>query len=189
MVGKTLALIFGTTLLLACEGCGESSGGTPNGTSSGTSGTLGTSVGSGTVDGQGGFTVVTAKRADPEPFREKARLEVVLSTDPACGRSGCATYQQLFLRLSSPPGGTITPGVYSFIQEPDAGTAGGLEIRLEYGEKEPDGCRNGSRPGRRGTLTLELVTATEAKGTFDIDVLDGDSTAHLTGRFDALKCP
>ncbi|HVJ88641.1 MAG TPA: hypothetical protein VM580_02490 [Labilithrix sp.] len=187
MVGKALALIFATSLLLACDG--ESSGEKSNGASSGTSGAVGTSVGSGTVDGRGGFTVVTAKRADPEPFREKARLEVVLSSDAACGRSGCPTYEQLFLRLSSQPGGTITPGVYSFIQKPDAGAAGGLEIRLEDGSKEPDGCRAGSRPGEGGTVTLESFTETEAKGTFDIDVQDGNSTAHLTGRFDALKCP
>lgn len=186
MAGRTLALIFGTSLLIACGG---SSGGTSDGSSSGTSGAVGTSVGSGTVDGQGGFAVVTAKRADPEPFREKARLEVVLSNDPACGRSGCPTFQQVFLRLSSPPGGTITPGVYSFIQEPDAGATGELEIQLEYGEKEANSCRGGGRPGQRGTLTLESIAATEAKGTFDIDVLDGNGTAHLTGRFDALTCP
>lgn len=186
MVVNTMARVLGTSLLLLACGGGESSRENTNPTPSGD---IGTSVGSGTVEGQRGFTVVTVKRADPEPFRDKARLEIVLSTDPACGRAGCQTFQQLFLRLSSPPGGAITPGVYSFIQEPDAGAAGSLEIRLESQAKPSEGCRSSGDPGQRGTLTLESFTATEAKGTFDVEVLDGNSTAHLTGRFDALKCP
>ncbi len=153
-------------------------------------GVHGTSVGSGTLEGTESFPITTVRWKDPGPFSEKARLEVYLSNDAGCGRPmTCAPYQELMLRVSSLPGGTITPGVYSVITPKDAGVAGNLEAKLVL-VRPTDGCRVTTQPGPRGTVTIESIDATEVKGTFDIDVmLTNGSEPRWTGRFDALRCP
>ena len=73
------------------------------------SGVAGTSIGSGTLEGTQSFPITTVRWVDPGPFSEKARLEVYLSSDAACGRpKTCEPYQELMLRVSSP-----TPGAYT----------------------------------------------------------------------------
>jgi hypothetical protein len=151
-------------------------------------GSSGTSVGSGTVEGAAGFAVSTARWTDPGPFSGKSRIEINLANDPACGRARCATFQQLFLRLSAE--GAVAPGRYDVIKSADAGATGSLEVRLQHGEAKPNGCSVGEQPGQSGSVTLESATAVEVKGTYDVDVnmVDG-SVGKFTGRFTALKCP
>jgi len=154
-------------------------------------GISGTSVGSGTLTGPETFPVATVRWNDPGPFSEKARLEVYLSNDAACGRpKSCAPYQELMLRMSSPKGGTITPGVYSVIAPMDAGVAGSVEARWVNVRTESDGCRVTTQPGPRGTVTIESVDGTRVKGTFEIDImLPNGMEPRWTGTFDALHCP
>jgi hypothetical protein len=153
-------------------------------------GVPGTKVGSGTLEGTESFPITTVRWTDPGPFSEKARLEVYLSNDAGCGRPmSCAPYQELMLRVSSPRGGTITPGVYSVITPMDGGVAGSLEAKW-VSVKRTDGCSVTTQPGPRGTVTIESIDATAVKGTFDIDVmLTNGSEPRWTGRFDALRCP
>jgi hypothetical protein len=164
-------------------GCGSDGASGPADAGSG-----GTSVGSGTVEGAAGFAVVTARWKDPGPFSGKSRIEIHLANDPACGRVGCATFKQLFLRLSTV--GTVAPGRYEVLQSADAGATGSLEVRLQHGEARANGCSAGEQPGKRGSVTIESATAVEFKGTYDVEVELADGPpSKFTGRFTAEKCP
>jgi hypothetical protein len=153
-------------------------------------GVSGTSIGSGTLAGPETFAVTTVRWTDPGPFSEKARLEVYLSNDAACGRpKTCAPYQELMLRMSSPKAGTITAGVYSVITPMDAGVAGSLEARW-VNVRPTDGCRVTTQPGPRGTVTIEAIDGARVKGTFEIDMmLPNGMEPRWTGSFEALHCP
>jgi hypothetical protein len=184
---------------IAVVGCGSSGdAGTTSPPDSATAvdvgsngGGSGTAIGSGALEGVGSFPITTVRWVDPGPFSEKARLEVYLSSDAGCGRpKSCAPYRELMLRVSSPKGGTVTPGVYSVIAPKDAGVvSGSLEARVVT-VTQTDGCNVNTQPGPDGTVTIESISATEIKGTFDINVMARDgSEPRWTGRFDALRCP
>jgi hypothetical protein len=148
-------------------------------------------VGSGSVTGVDAFGVVTTKWADAGPFSNKQRLLLTLSDDFACGRSGCGDYHELYLRFSGPSdGGQVGPGTYAVLLAPDAGLAGSVEPRLRYETRSGNGCTTGEQPAARGTATIDTVTASQLKGTFDVDINESDGgVGHLTGTFDAVNCP
>lgn len=182
--------------LLACgdddEAPAPDAGAAETGGSSGTSSSPSTPLGSGNVEGTVPIAVLTTRWSDPGPFSGKARVEIVLSDDAACARGQtCTTFHQLFIRLSSPSGGTIEPGEYpAVIDNYDGGPHPSLEVRYETQNKTPTSCSAGGQPGKGGSVILETATATEMKGTFDLDVLLEDgTTGKFKGRFDAVRCP
>lgn len=143
-------------------------------------------VGSGSITGVP-FSLASVTLHDPGPFNGKARLEIALVDSPACGRAAhtCATYQELWLRVSS---AAIVPGTYSVILG-DAGEVGGLEARLETSTASASSCNLNDDPVHAGTVTIDSVSATEAKGSFEVDVENASTPDHVTGTFDAKPCP
>lgn len=155
------------------------------------SGSNATSIGTGTIQGTGSFTVSTAKVSDPGPFNGKPRLLVELSNDPGCGRGrACTSYEELWLRLSGPSGASsLGPGEYTVIVPQDGGVAGGVEVNLDTTTGTPNSCDLNTDLAHQGTVTLDTVSETEVKGSFSVDIESGMSTNTLTGTFDALACP
>jgi hypothetical protein len=84
----------------------------------------------------------------------------------------------------------VGPGTYAVLLSPDAGLAGSLEVRLGHSESRANGCSVGEQPGREGTATIDTVTASQLKGTFDVEITESDGgVGHPTGAFDAVNCP
>jgi len=146
-----------------------------------------TAVGAGTVTGDTGFDVVTARFHDPGPFNGKSRVEIALSTDAACARPRtCSQYTELVLKLSADS--EISPGSYELIN-PQEG-AGSLIVEWVTVENDRGSCRVGGQPATRGTVSLRAVGTSELKGDFDLQLLSvGGTDPVITGEFTALQCP
>ncbi|HEX7664264.1 MAG TPA: hypothetical protein VF407_07140 [Polyangiaceae bacterium] len=173
---------------VADAGGGDAVGGDAASDSGFVQGTGGTSVGGGSITGAS-FSLNSVTLHDPGPFDGKARLEIALVDQPPCGRGPqCASYQELWLRVSSTAGGTIVPGTYTVILG-DAGEVGSLEAKLETSTADGSSCNLDDAPAHSGTVTIDSVSATEAKGSFAVDIEDGTGTDHVTGTFDAKPCP
>jgi hypothetical protein len=173
--------------IFACLALGCGSEGT-NDADSGMNGsgtTTGTSVGSGTVEGDMSIDVVTAKFRDPGPFNGKSRVEVTLSSSAACGRlPSCSEYTELVLKLSAE--GEISAGPYELINPAE----GSLIVEWVTVQSDGAGCRVGGQPAVRGSVNLESVTPAELVGSFDMQILWVDGTEPVvTGQFAALQCP
>ncbi len=149
--------------------------------------TTGTSVGSGTVEGATGFDVATARFRDPGPFNGESRVEIALSTDAGCGRPpSCEAYTELVLKLSAD--GEIAAGPYELVNPPEG--AGSLIVDWVTVSSDGNGCHVGTKPAVEGSVTLESVSASELKGSFDVTILGEEGNEPVvTGEFTALPCP
>jgi hypothetical protein len=190
LTSLALVIVSFTFAAAAC-GSGSSSSDTAD-----ASAPAGNPLGSATVEGADGFVVLTATWTQPAPVGGKPVLTILLATNDICAKSTCgktvSASKQLQVRLYGMPGGAIGPGAYSILSKPDAGQtfAGQLEVRLGHSTSRVNGCEVGDQPAAEGLVMLESASATEVKGTFEVDVTTAAGTnTHLTGAFDALHCP
>jgi hypothetical protein len=146
-------------------------------------------LGSATLTGTGSFSVFTSQWLDAGPFDSSARVQITLATDPSCQRKACANWSELFLRLSSPAGGSLPTGTYSIDTTDASALAGGLEAKVTTNTATANSCGVDDNPANSGTVTVDTLTSTEIKGSFSLQMEAGSGSTLLTGTFDALTCP